>query len=211
MLDHKPTLIIVDDHPIVLEGLVKIFTKNTEFEVIANFTRGNDLLSFLRGKSVDVALIDIILPDINGMALCKEIKKIAPYTIVIGLSNHQARSAVTKMLKNGANGYILKDASIEEITNCVREALKGKIVFSSGIAEVMSKPQVRTQWTFVKLTPRENEILKLVAQGFTSLKIAEILFLSRFTVENHRKNLLQKFQAKNIAELISNATQQGLL
>lgn len=211
MLKYKPTLVIVDDHPIIIEGLTKLLDKNAEFEIIASFTQGYELLSFIKNTPVDVILLDIILPDIKGMVLCKEIKKITPNTIVIALSNHQERSAITKMLENGVNGYILKNASIDEISTCIKEALDGRISFSKGVTEIMSRLPSKTKWDIVKLTTRESEILKLVAQGLTAQKIAEILFLSRFTVENHKKNLLQKLQSKNIAELINNAMAQGLL
>jgi len=211
MLKPKPTLVLVDDHPIIIEGLTKLLGKNDRFDIVASFTQGNQLLAYIKKNTVDVALVDIILPDINGMDLCKEIKKIAPGTIVIALSNHQERSAVTRMLENGANGYILKNASIDEIGNCINEALEGKITFSKGISDIILKTPFKTKWTFVKLTSRESEILKLVAQGLTASRIAEKLFLSKFTIENHKKNLLQKLQAKNIAELISNASDKGLL
>lgn len=211
MLKHKPTLVIADDHPVIIEGLTRLLGKNNGFEIIASFTNGQDLLTYIKKNPVNVTLIDIILPDINGMILCKEIKRIAPDTIVIALSNHQERSAITKILENGANGYILKNASIDEIGNCINEALAGKITFSKGVAEVISKSPIKTRWGFAKLTSRENEILKLVAQGLTASKIAEKLFLSKFTVDNHKKNLLQKLHAKNVAELITNATSQGLL
>ncbi|SDD29366.1 two component transcriptional regulator, LuxR family [Pedobacter soli] len=211
MLMHKPTLVLVDDHPIIIEGLTKLLGKNSGFDIIASFTTGQELLTYIKNNHVDVILIDIILPDINGMILCKEIKRIAPDTIVIALSNHQERSAIAKILENGANGYILKNASIDEISNCINEAFSGKITFSKGVAEVISKSPIKTRWGFAKLTSRESEILKLVAQGLTASKIAEKLFLSKFTVDNHKKNLLQKLHAKNVAELISNATAQGLL
>ncbi|MBB6239770.1 DNA-binding NarL/FixJ family response regulator [Pedobacter sp. AK013] len=211
MLKPKPTLVLADDHPIIIEGLTKLLGKNEGFEIIASFTNGQDLLTYIKKNPVNITLIDIILPDINGMILCKEIKRIAPDTIVIALSNHLERSAITKMLENGANGYILKDASIDEIGNCINEALEGKITFSKGVTDVITKSPSKTKWGLIKLTSRESEILKLVAQGLTASKIAEILFLSKFTVDNHKKNLLQKLHAKNIAELISNATGQGLL
>ncbi|KIA95541.1 hypothetical protein OC25_06835 [Pedobacter kyungheensis] len=211
MLKHKPTLVIADDHPVIIEGLTRLLGKNNGFEIIASFTNGQDLLTYIKKNPVNIALIDIILPDINGLILCKEIKRIAPDTIVIALSNHQERSAIAKILENGANGYILKNASIDEIGNCINEALAGKITFSKGVAEVISKSPIKTRWGFAKLTSRESEILKLVAQGLTASKIAEKLFLSKFTVDNHKKNLLQKLHAKNVAELITNATSQGLL
>ena len=211
MLKHKPTLVIADDHPVIIEGLTRLLGKNNGFEIIASFTNGQDLLTYIKKNPVNIALIDIILPDINGMILCKEIKRLAPDTIVIALSNHQERSAITKILENGANGYILKNASIDEIGNCINEALAGKITFSKGAAEVISKSPIKTRWGFTKLTSRESEILKLVAQGLTASKIAEKLFLSKFTVDNHKKNMLQKLHTKNVAELITNATSQGLL
>ncbi len=210
MLIPKPTLAIVDDHPIVIEGLTKLLMKKEKFNLIGSFTNGQDFISFLKTTPINIVLLDIVLPGIDGMDLCKEIKNISPTTIVLAFSNHQERSGIMKMLENGASGYVLKDASIDELMFCIDEAMNGRITFSKAINDILIQAQLKEN-RVAKLTKRETEILKLIANGTTTPHIAELLFLSKFTVENHRKNILQKLKAKNVAELISIANQQGLL
>lgn len=211
MSQQKYRLVILDDHPVVLEGLVNVLSKRNVFEIAGAFTNAHDFLQFFSAGKADVVLLDIILPDGNGMDLCRQIKKTAPETIVLALSNHDQRSAVMKMLENGASGYLLKNASIEELVNGILDSLNGQIVFSDAIKEIIARPGQAGAMEAPVLTAREQEILKLIAAGITTRRIAEMLFLSKFTVENHRKNLLQKFQIKNVAGLISAANQHGLL
>ena len=211
MLQTKYRLAILDDHPVVLQGLVNVLSGDAAFDIAGAFTSARDFLQFFSTNKVHVVLLDIILPDGNGMDLCKEIKKTAPDTIVLALSNHDERSAIMKMLENGASGYLLKNASIEELVRCIHDALKHQIVFSHAIKEIIARPELKNTKEATVLTAREKEILQLIASGITTRRIAEMLFLSKFTVENHRKNLLQKFQVKNVAGLISAASHQGLL
>lgn len=211
MLTAKITIAIVDDHPVVIEGLVRLLSKKPDFEVVKSFTNGNDFIRFLKKTAVNIVLLDLILPDSSGIDLCKEIKKVAPKTIVLAFSNHKERSAIMQMLANGASGYALKDAGVEEIIDCIYGALNGQVSFSKVVNEIISRPPVNEQQEFAKLTVRETEILKLIAAGENSPSMAELLFLSKFTVENHRKNLMQKLKAKNVADLIRIATQQQLL
>lgn len=211
MLQPKPVLAIVDDHPIVIEGLIKLLSKKEEFELAGSFTNGNDFMTFFRNTPVNIVLLDIILPDSNGMDLCKQLKEISPDTIVLALSNHEERSAIMKMMENGANGYLLKNASVEELMDCINQALNGHIAFSNAVKEIVLRPQITDTSIHAKLTVREKEILKLIASGLTTPNIAERLFLSKFTVENHRKNILQKLKAKNVAELITTATRLNYL
>lgn len=207
----KTTLAIVDDHPIVIEGLIRLLSKNPDYEVIGGFTRGEAFISFLKDMPVKIVLLDIMLPDINGMDLCKTIKQISHETVVLAFSNHQERGAILQMLANGASGYLLKESAIEEIIDCINQALNGEIAFSKAVSQIIARPQSGESGEFVKLTLREKEILKLVADGKTTSDIAELLFLSKFTVENHRKNLLQKLRSRNVADLIRTATQQNLI
>lgn len=210
---HKHTIAIVDDHPIVVEGLTKLLTARESYEIAGCFTNGYEFMQFFQSNPVDVVLLDIILPGKNGMDLCGEIKSLAPATVVLVLSNHEERSAIMKMLELGANGYILKNAGIDELAACIQDALDGQIAFSSTVKQIISKPKLQGKDTRVnvRLTVREIEILKLIGSGTTTARIAEKLFLSKFTVENHRKNMLQKFGARNVAEMITMATKQGFL
>lgn len=211
MLQPKYKLAILDDHPVVLQGLVNVLSGEEAFEIAGTFTNTREFLQFFNANPVHVVLLDIILPDGNGMDLCKEIKTTAPNTIVLALSNHDQRSAIMKMLENGASGYLLKNASVEELVRCIHDALQHQIVFSDAVKEIIARPGLKNTKDAPVLTARELEILKLIASGITTRRIAEMLFLSKFTVENHRKNLLQKFQVKNVAGLISAASHQGML
>jgi len=211
MLQHKTSLAIVDDHPVVIEGLTRLLSKKAAFEIAGTFTNGQDFLDFFKATPIKIVLLDIILPDMNGIDLCKEIKRISPDTVVLALSNHAERGAIMKMLENGASGYLLKNAAVEELMECINGALSGQIIFSKAVKEIIARPQMVEEKAPAKLTVREKEILGLIASGITTPRIAEMLFLSKFTVENHRKNLLHKFNAKNVAELIKSATQQGLI
>nr|WP_280695974.1 response regulator transcription factor [Chryseobacterium sp. H1D6B] len=150
------------------------------------------------------------LPDTNGIELCKEIKKISPDTSVIMFSNRSERSVIIQCIQNGASGYLLKNTSIEELTECLKGVLSGNIVFCNETKQIISRPS-NNELVLPRLTKREKQILKLVAQGKTSTVIADELFLSPLTVDTHRKNLLQKFQAKNSTELITMAFQQNMI
>ena len=127
------------------------------------------------------------------------------------LSNRSERSIIVQSIQNGASDYLLKNASVEEFTDCIRGALSGNIVFCSAVKEIISKPSEEELIGVPRLTKREKEILKLLTKRKTSVIIAEELFLSPLTVDTHRKNIMQKFGVKNVAELISIASQNDLL
>jgi len=211
MSHYKYKMAIVDDHPIVIEGLKNLLASQLDLEITGSFTNGTDFLAFLKDHMVDVVLLDITLPDISGTELCKEIKLMAPKTVVLALSNHNERSMIFQMLQNGASGYLLKNAFVTELINSIHEALDGKITFSNSIQEIMSMPHLTEFRERPAITKRELEILKLIALGKTTAGMSESLFLSKLTIETHRRNLLQKFAVKNVAQLISIATQQGIV
>ncbi len=210
MLKNKHTIVVVDDHPIVLEGLTKMLDKEKGLDVTGSFSNGKDLLGFLENHHVDIVLLDISLPDINGIDLCREIKNKTPQTIVLAFSNHNERSTIMNMLHSGASGYLLKSTSPREIVSAIYEVLNAGLIFSQEIQQIIaaSEPAV-TSGQEIRLTNREKEILKMIASGDTTQQIAKKLFLSKFTVENHRKNILQKLRVKNVAELIAAASRQG--
>lgn len=208
---NKIILTIVDDHPIVMEGLKSLLVNEPGLHIAACFTRGAELLAFLKEHEVHIVLLDIMLPDINGIELCREIKAVAPDTCVLALSNHTERSMIMQMLQNGASGYLLKNASVAELVNCIGNALKGEVVFSKEAREIIARPGQGGADDPPRLTKREKQILQLVAEGKTTPAIAEELSLSPLTIETHRRNLLQKFNAKNVAELLMMAVQQRFL
>lgn len=207
----KLKTVIVDDHPIVIEGL-KILLQNEEnLQVVTGFCNGNDLLSYVKINLVDLIFLDINLPDYNGMDLCQMIKKESRSTIVLILSNHTERSIIMQTIQNGASGYLLKNSSLEELRCCITEAIKGNICHSTEVIEIISRPSKNQLQGMPQLTRREKQILTLIAEGKTSQVIGHELFISPLTVDTHRKNLIQKFEVKNVAELIMAANQQQII
>ncbi len=209
--DNNIILAIVDDHPVVIEGIKALLRQEPDFGISVSFTNGTDFLSFLKSNEVQVVLLDIMLPDINGIELCKEIKAQSPDTLVLALSNQVERSIILQVLQNGASGYVLKNASAEELLGCIRDVMNGEIAFSREVKEIMTRPSKTALKEIPTITKREKEILQLLAEGKTTAAIAEQLLLSPLTVDTHRRNLLQKFKVNNSAELIMAAVQQRLL
>jgi len=210
MVNEKINIVIVDDHPIVIEGLKMMLKSQPFFNISESFTSGSEIISFIRSHQVDIILLDITLPDANGTELCREIKKISPETAVIMFSNRSERSIIMQSIQNGASGYLLKNISIDELVVCIKGALSGNIVFCNETKQIISRPS-QNDLPVPRLTKREKQILQMVAQGKTSAMIADELFLSPLTVDTHRKNLLQKFQARNSTELINRATQHHMI
>ena len=201
-------ILLVDDHSMVIEGMKAIMEKIPHTEIVGTASNAAESIAALKIKQVDVAFVDINLPDISGIELCTKIKKDHPQVQVIALSTFKQRSYVSQMIANGASGYLLKSADKEEIQAAIQAVTSGQMYFSSGInntTEPIVEDEVPT------LTKREKEIMQLIAEGMTSQEIAEKLFLSTYTVDTHRKNLLTKFEVGNTALLIKTAARFGLL
>lgn len=207
----KIKVIIVDDHPVVMEGLSSLLSGNESIEVAGCFTNGADAISFVEHNETDVALLDITLPDINGIDLCFAIKKIDAAIKIIAISNHNERSIILQMLQNGAGGYVLKNTSREVLVNSIMNALDGQLVLSPEVQAILAQPAPSDIKKIPNLTRREKEILKLIAEGLITSQMAEKLYISPLTVETHRRNLIQKFEVNNAAALISVAKDYGLI
>lgn len=205
------TLALADDHPVILQGLESFFKQEPRITITGTFTTGASLLVFLENNTVQVILLDITLPDINGIELCRKIKQLAPDTCVLAFSNHSERVVIMQMLQSGASGYLLKNVAPAEFLRCIQEALNGQVTFSTEVKKIMASPAAHELKTIPPLTKREKQVLQLVADGKTNPVIAAELSLSILTIETHRRNLMQKFDVKNVAALIKEATLQQLL
>lgn len=202
---------ILEDHTIVLEGLILLLQKEPELNICGGFTDVDNFLTVYEELDLDIAIIDIMLGDKNGLDVCRQIKQAHPEIAIIILSNMTDRSIVLQALKNGAQGYLIKNTSSEQLVDAIAEIRKGKMYFSPEIAEIIAKASIGTIEGIPSLTKRETEILKMIAAGNTTQVIANQLFISPFTVETHRRNLLQKFKVNNMAELVMQAIQNKLL
>ncbi len=210
-MSKKINIAIIDDHPIVVEGFSILLADSEKFKIIVSFNKGLDILNFDKINEIDVLLLDVFLPDINGIDLCKIVKQKHTKIIVLGMSSQSERSLVMQMIQNGANGYLLKSAPIKEFYDCIEKAIAGEIVFSQEVAAIIAKPDVSDFKKLPSLTKREKEILILISEGKSTKEMAEKLFLSFLTVQNHRQNILNKLQVKNVAQLLAVAKKNRLL
>jgi len=199
---------IVDDHYMVIEGIRSLLQNEKNIEWMGHAMNADSCLSFLKNHLPDIILMDINLPDTSGIDLCKEVKTIYPSVFIIGLSTFNQQSFIQKMMDNGASGYVLKNASQEELMEGIEMVMKGKIYLSDEAAQSLRK---NNNGEIPILTRREKEVLELIADGMTNGEIATKLFISVTTVDTHRKNLLAKFEAKNVASMIKSAAQMQFI
>lgn len=198
---------IVDDHYMVIEGIRSLLQNEKSIEWTGHARNAESCLAFLRQQQPDVLLMDISMPDKNGIELCKEVKEKYPAVLIIGLSTFNQQSYIQKMMENGASGYVLKNATQEELMEAITSVSNGKTYLSFEAGQTLQKIKNDT----VVITRREKEVLELIAGGMTNNAIAAKLFVSSTTIDTHRKNLLAKFEVKNTALLIKMAVQMNLI
>lgn len=203
----KASIFIVDDHYMVIEGIRSLLQNEKEIEWLGHATRADSCLHFLKEQKPDVILMDINLPDKSGIDLCKEVKQAYPSVFVLGLSTFNQQAIIRNMTDNGASGYVLKNATKEELLEAIAVVMTGRIYLSHE-----AKLSLRENDNKVpSITRREKEVLGMIAEGYTNVEIAEKLFVSISTVNTHRKSLLEKFEARNTAILISTVVKLGII
>ncbi len=211
-MQHRPiSVLIVDDHPMVVEGLKTLLSDNHTLMVKTHFTNGKDTLDFLEKEIVDVILLDVNLPDINGVEMVKLILDKRATIKILGLSTYSEPSIINQMIKNGVKGYLLKNATSDELVNAITQVDQGNFYFGSEVQKILADSVSQESKDSPKLTRRETHILRLIADGKTTNTIAEELFISPLTVETHRRNLMQKMEVSNAASLIKIAVEKKLI
>jgi DNA-binding NarL/FixJ family response regulator len=203
----KQKIFIVDDHPMVIEGFKALLAQNDEFIVVGTAENAFQAIDFLKKNEVSIAFLDINLPDISGLELCKKIKTEFPAIQCLALSTFNDRSYVSKMIENGASGYLLKNSSKEEIFKAIEEVSKGNMFFNVDYQKQNTSKYDQTPI----ITRREKEVLTEIADGLTNQQIADKLFISITTVSSHRQNLMLKLNANNTASLIKMAVKFDLI
>jgi DNA-binding NarL/FixJ family response regulator len=201
---------IVDDHAVVVEGIQSLLQHEKDIEMTGYAITAGHCLQYFTNHTADVILMDISLPDMNGVDLCREIKKNYPGIMVLALSTFNQGTYIRKMMESGASGYLLKNADKHEIINAIKKVTMGKIYLSHE-AGLALKSDTQKQDALPRLTRREKEVLTHIAEGLTNSQIAEKLFISVDTVESHRKNLHTKLNVKNSVMLIRVAMENNLL
>jgi len=198
---------IVDDHKILVEGLRKLVDESGFAITTAVSYTGHDCMKNLNHHSAQVILLDIGLPDVNGIELCKEITALYPSVKVIALTSYSEYSIVRQMLENGASGYVIKNSMPEEILMSIESVVNNEIFICEQIDLLMKNRSTQHVW----LTPREKELLKLIVDGFTNIEIADKMILGVETINSYRKNLLCKLGARNTAVLVRMAIEEKLV
>ena len=203
----KTSIFIVDDHYMVIEGIRSLLQNEKGIEWMGHATNAASCLGFLKNQQPDIILMDINLPDMSGIDLCKEVRQKFPSVFVLGLSTFNQQAFIRNMIDNGASGYVLKNADKEELLEAIAAVQQGK-TFLSHEANLSLRDK---EDKMPPISRREKEVLLLIADGLTNNEIADKLFISVPTVNTHRKSLLEKLKAKNTAILIGRATKQGLI
>jgi DNA-binding NarL/FixJ family response regulator len=210
-------LLLADDHHLFLDGLRSLLNKEKDMIVADAVNTGTDALRLALSNQYDVCLLDISMPDLDGIEVCKQVKAANANQKVIMLTTYDDNGIITEMIHTGVNGYLLKNCTKNQLLEAIRTVATGRLYFTdeahraimanySSIAKQQQKPKEQTI-----LTPRETEIVRLLAKEFTNEKIANELKISYRTVETHRKNIMQKTGAHNLAGLLKFAYENGVL
>ena len=204
----KISVVIVDDHPMVVEGLKTLLSNLSNVSITGTAGNAFEAMELLKMKKVDIAIVDINLPEISGIELTKKIKEEMPFVKVLAMSTFKEQSYVSQMIRQGAVGYLVKSASKEEIEEAIQHVSKGETFLGTGINP--ANAYAESYGEIPLISRREKEVLQLIVNGMTNPQIAEKLFISLHTVDSHRKNLLTKFSVNNTALLIRMAVRCGL-
>jgi len=209
-------IILADDHQILREGLRRLLEDEEGLEIIADVGNGLEAITWVERAQPDVLIVDLMMPILNGLEVTRQVSQRFPEVRVIVLSMHATESYVLEALKNGAAGYVLKDASHIGLVQAIHEVMAGRRYLSPPLSEraieaYIERAKQASSDPYDTLTPREREILQLLAEGFTNAEVAGRLSISPRTVETHRANLMTKLGLHNHTELVRFAIQRGIL
>ncbi len=206
-------IVLTDDHEVLIDGLIALLTPEPDLQVVGKALNGKELLHLLSTKPVDLVVMDIDMPEMDGVVATKKLKEQFPHIKVLVLTMYNTPEFIKSLIRNGADGYMLKYSSKRDLIKAIRSVADNQFFYTPEIAgEVMKSlrdPAPETEEK-VTLSKREKEIVILVSQEYTSREIADKLHLSYHTIERHRKNILAKLQLKNVAGLVRYAIKNGL-
>lgn len=211
-------ILIADDHQLVIDGIELMLSTEPGMQCVAQAKNGIEVLELVKKMPVDLVILDINMPELNGVETCRLLQRDHPEIKVLALSMLKEASLIKLMLKNGAHGYVLKNAGKEEILHAIDQVFAGHHYYSSEVSEIImaslaGQPAEKDKISspFPQLSRREKQVLRLIVDEFTTSEIAEKLNISFGTVETHRRNLLIKLGARNTAGLVRTALEYRLL
>ena len=211
----KYNLIIADDHKMFLEGLQSILSSIDDYKIILTANSGKNVLKYITinpTSKIDLIITDISMPEMDGITLNREVKKINPNIKVLVVSMHIDTAMIDALIKNDVDGYLHKNTEKHELLKAISSILNGEKYFSQSIKDAYTNSVfTKKKESIQSLTKREKEVLKLIALEHTSQEIADILFLSKYTIESYRKNLIVKLNVRNLAGLTKYAIKLGLI
>lgn len=213
----KYRLLIAEDHTILREGLKSLLGANPDLDVVGEAADGRRALKLSGELCPDLILMDLSMPRMNGFEAIQEIKRLNPTVKIIVLTVHNTEEYILMTLRAGADGYVLKDATHDELLMAIQHVLNGKRYLSPGVSEKVivgyleGKKTLKSQSSWDNLTQREREVLKLIAEGFKNKEVADYLCISLKTVEKHRANLMKKLDLHNTSSLTLYAMEKGLI
>ena len=211
------TILLADDHTVIRSGLRMVLEKQSDFQVVGEAGDGRQAVKMAEELNPDVVVMDIAMPNLNGIDAAKQIVSQNSRVAVVVLSMHSDESYVMRALKSGAKAYLLKDSAEADLIRAVRAVVEGKSFFSPAVSRMLLEDYVRqlqqrgAEDSYELLSPREREILQLIAEGKTNKEIAAMLNLSLYTVETHRTHILQKLNLHSVPELILYAVRKGII
>jgi two-component system response regulator NreC len=212
----RKSVFIVEDHTIVREGLRALLSLDQSIEVVGETDNGRDAIHLVGSLRPALVLMDLSMPDMNGMEAIREIKQRYPETKILALTVHKTEEYIRATLRAGASGYVLKDATHAELMIAIKSVLEGKTYLSPGVPEKIIEGYldgnvINTKSPLEMLTHRERVVLKLIAEGRQNKNIANFLSISVKTVEKHRSNLMRKLDLHNTAAITAFAIESGIV
>ena len=207
----SPTIkvLLVDDHPMVRDGIMSCLAFYDDVEVIGTANNGREAITHLSSLTPDVIMMDISMPDLNGIDATEQILEISPHSKILIFSMHDNAEYITNAVQAGASGYILKNTDAEEVYLAITQVAQGRRYFGENIAQILLSKPIPPE--AARLTTREQTVLSYLAQGLSSKQIAEQTHISVRTVDAHRRNIKAKLQLDTVAEMIRYAVEHGLV